>query len=85
MKVSKARHLTVKILSGDFSAASKNSEKNLCCLLKTDIMSVIDGNKRNIPANDIQLFFSVLVTKFMKICHCKTNINASFVIYHKFL
>jgi len=26
--------------------------------------------KTNIPADDIQLFFFVLVTKFMTICHC---------------
>jgi len=33
-EVSKTRHLTVKILSADFAAAS---EKNHCCLLKIDI------------------------------------------------
>jgi len=36
-EVSKTRHLTVKILSADFAAASENSGKNLCCLLKIDI------------------------------------------------
>jgi len=37
--------LTVQILSADFAAASKNSEKNLCCLLRIDIMAVIDANE----------------------------------------
>jgi len=37
--------LTIKFLSADFAAASKNSGKNLCCLLKIDITSVIDANK----------------------------------------
>jgi len=37
--------LTVKILSADFAAASKNSGKNLCCLLKIDITSVIDAKE----------------------------------------
>jgi len=41
----KTWYLTVKILSADFTAASKNSGKNLCCLLKIDITSVIDANK----------------------------------------
>jgi len=44
IKVSKTRHLTVKILSADFTAASKNSGKNLCRLLKIDITSEIDAN-----------------------------------------
>jgi len=44
-EVSKTPHLTVKILSADFAAASKNSGKNLCCLLKIDITSVIDANE----------------------------------------
>jgi len=35
--------LTVKIISADFAAASKNSGKNLCCLLKIDVTSVIDA------------------------------------------
>ena len=41
----KTWYLTVKILSADFTAASKNSGKNLCCLLRIDISSVIDANK----------------------------------------
>ena len=44
-KVSKTRHLTVKFLSADFAAASKNSGKNPCCLLKIDITSVMDANE----------------------------------------
>jgi len=43
-KVSKTRYLTVKILSADFAAASKNSGKNLCCLPKIDVTSIIDAN-----------------------------------------
>ena len=45
---------------------AKTSEKNLCCLLKIDITSVIVPTKTNIPADDIQLFF-VFVMKFMMI------------------
>jgi len=45
IKVRKTRHLTVKILSADFAVASKNSGKNLCCLLKIDITSVTDTNE----------------------------------------
>jgi len=37
--------LTVKILSANFAAASKNNGKNLCCLLKIDITSVVDANE----------------------------------------
>jgi len=37
--------LTVKFLSADFAAASKNSGKNPCCLLKIDITSVMDANE----------------------------------------
>jgi len=37
--------LTVKFLSADFAAASKNSGKNSCCLLKIDITSVMDANE----------------------------------------
>ena len=44
-KVSKTRHLTVKFLSADFAAASENSGKNLCCLLKIDITSVTHTNE----------------------------------------
>ena len=40
-EVSKIRHLTVKILSADFAAASKNSGKNLCCLLKIDCLVIM--------------------------------------------
>jgi len=39
--------LTVKILSANFAAASKKTtEKNLCCLLKIDITSVVDANEK---------------------------------------
>jgi len=44
-QVSKTRYLTVNLLSADFAAASKNSRKNLCCLLKIDITSVIDADE----------------------------------------
>jgi len=46
--------LTVKFLSADFAAASKNSRTNRqlllsgtnpCCLLKIDITSVMDANE----------------------------------------
>jgi len=39
--------LTLKILSADFAAASKNSIKNFGCLLKIDITSVIDANEND--------------------------------------
>jgi len=32
-------------LSAEFAAVSKNSGKNLCCLLKIDITSVIDATE----------------------------------------
>ena len=41
-----ANILTVKIVSADFAAASKNSGKNPRCLLKIDITSVT-GAKEN--------------------------------------
>jgi len=44
-EVRKTQHLTVHVLSADFAAASENSGKNLCCLLKIDITSVIDANE----------------------------------------
>jgi len=44
-EVRRTRYLTVKILSADFAAASKNSGTNLFCLLKIDITSVIDANE----------------------------------------
>jgi len=44
-EVSKTRHLTIKILSADYAVASKNSRKNLCCLLKIDITSVTDAKE----------------------------------------
>ena len=60
----------VKLLSADFAAASENGGKNLCCLLKIDITSVIyaSENEHNIPADDMQLLF-FLVMRFMMICH----------------
>jgi len=45
IKVSNAPHLTVKILNADFAAASRNSGKNICCLPKIDVTSVIDANE----------------------------------------
>ena len=57
-------------LSADFAEASENGGKNLCCLLKIDITSVIyaSENERNIPAGDMQLLF-FLAMRFMMICH----------------
>jgi len=45
MQVSKAQHLSVNLLSANFTLASRNSGKNLCCLLKVDITSVTDVNE----------------------------------------
>ena len=56
-EVSKTRYLTVKILSADFAAASKNSGKNLCCLLKINVTSSL--NIRS--ADDVQLFFVLVM------------------------
>jgi len=69
IKVSKTPHLTVKILSADFVAASKKSGKNLCCLVKIDIMSMIDANESEHTSRRYMVVFFVLATKFMIICH----------------
>ena len=80
-KVSKTRHFTVNLLR---VAASKNSGKNLCCVLKIDITSVIDVDENEHASRRCAVVFFVLIMKFMTICHCLTNVNASFIIYHKF-
>jgi len=56
--------LTVYLLSDDFAVASKNSGKNLCCLVKIDITSVIDinENKHTSRRYAVVVFF-VLVMK----------------------
>ena len=54
-KSAKTRHLTVKFLSADFTAASKNSGKNPCCLLKIDITSLMDANENE----HTRLFFVI--------------------------
>jgi len=64
--------------------AAKTAEKNLCCLLKINITSVIDTNENEHASRRYAVVFFVLVAKFM-ICHYYTNTNASFIIYHKFL
>jgi len=68
-EVSKTRHLTVKFLSADFAAASKNSGKNPCCLLKIDIMSLMDANENEHTSRRLYDCFLLLVMKFMMICH----------------
>jgi len=56
--------LTVKT-SADFAAASKNSGKNICCLLKIDITSVVDANENEHTSRRYTVVFSfVLVIKF---------------------
>ena len=55
----------VDFLSADFAAASKNSGKNLCCLLKIDITSVIDATENEHTSRRYTVVFFVLVTKFM--------------------
>ena len=54
--------MTVNV-NADFAAASKN--KNLCCLLITDLTSVVDVNENghSLPADDMHFFVSVM--KFM--------------------
>ena len=67
-EVRKTRHLTVKFLSADFAAASKNSGKNPCCLLKIDITSLMDANENEHTSRWLYGCFLLLVIKFM-ICH----------------
>ena len=64
----KTRHLTVKFLSADFAAASKNSGKNPCCLLKIDNTSLMDANENEHTSRRLYGCFLLLVIKFM-ICH----------------
>jgi len=49
--------LTVKILGTDFAAGSENSGKNLCCVLKIDITSVIDANENEHTSRQYTVVF----------------------------
>jgi len=69
IKVSKTRHLTVKIVSPDFAAASKNSGKNPCCLLKIDFTSVIDANENEHASRRYTAVLFCFGDEIMMICH----------------
>jgi len=57
------------MLRADFAAESKNSGKNLCCLLKIDITSVIDANENEHTSRRYTVVFFVLVMKSLMMCH----------------
>ena len=60
--------MTVKILSADFAAASKNSGKKSLLPCKIDITSVVDANENEHTSRRYTVFL-VLIMKFMMIRH----------------
>ena len=86
LRSQKTRRLAVHLLSAYFAAGSRNSRKNLCCLLKIDSASVIDDNENEHTRRRYAVvFFCFDHEIYDDIYHCLTDINATLIIYHKFL
>jgi len=57
-------------------AETRKSAKQDIWLFVYWALSSLRSAKTNIPADDMQLLFSVLIVKFMMLCLCLTNVNA---------